>query len=137
VTTLREISLLGSVCSALGWDERTMLPAKGTGHRAEQLSLLARMVHQQFTAPRIGELLAIVASSTLVADRYGDAAVNVRETRRSYDRAVKLPTTLVEELTRTASLGEAAWVDARKNSDYAAFEPWLAKTLDLKRQQAS
>ncbi len=137
LNTLREIAMLGSVASVLGWDERTMLPHKGTAHRAEQMSLLARMLHEKFTAARVGELLAAVEDSDLVADRHGDAAVNVRETRRSYDRATKLPASLVEELTRTASLGEAAWVEARQNSNYAAFEPWLAKTLDLKRQQAA
>jgi carboxypeptidase Taq len=33
-------------------------------------------------------------------------------------------------------LAQHAWVDARKGNDYRAFEPWLAKTLELKRQQA-
>src|SRR5437016_7948976 len=94
ITTLREIALLGSVGSVLGWDERVNLPTKGTEHRGNQMGLISRMVHEKFTSPRVGELLASIEGSELVKERDGDAAVNARETRRSYDRAVKVPTAL-------------------------------------------
>lgn len=136
ILELREIAMLSSVASVLHWDERTQLPPKGTGHRAQQSTVLAKMIHERFTAPRIGDWLAEIEQSNLVRDPDSDPAVNVRETRRSYQRAVKLPTTLVAELTHTAVLAQQVWGEARKNSDYAAFEPWLAKTLVLKRQEA-
>ncbi len=135
LTELREIALLGSVQSVLGWDERVNLPVQGTEHRGNQMALLSRMVHERFTSPRIGELLAAVEGSDLMADRYGDPAVNVRETRRSYNRATKLPASLVEEMAKTEILSQAAWVEARKKSNYADFEPWLAKFLKLKLQE--
>ena len=136
IKTTREIALLGSAASVLHWDERTQMPPRGAEHRANQVSLIARMTHEQFTAPRVGELIAAVEGSPLVADPEGDAAVNVRELRRSYDRNTKLPPALVEELTRTEVLGQQAWAEARKKSDYALFRPWLEKTLALKKQQA-
>ncbi|MGH7213414.1 MAG: carboxypeptidase M32 [Tepidisphaeraceae bacterium] len=136
VTTLREISVLGSVGSLLHWDQETQMPPRGTEHRGNQQSLIARLTHERFTSPRIGELLATLESSSLVKDVESDEAVNVRETRRSHDRAVKLPPELVEEMARTSVLAHHAWAEARKKSDYKAFEPWLAKTLDLKRKEA-
>ncbi|MDB5300536.1 MAG: Thermostable carboxypeptidase 1, partial [Phycisphaerales bacterium] len=66
----------------------------------------------------------------------GDAAANVREIRRSYDRARKLPASLVEEMSRTEVLAQQAWGEARAKSDYPHFRPWLEKTLDLKRREA-
>jgi carboxypeptidase Taq len=138
ITELKEIALLGSIGSVLGWDERTHLPPKGAEHRARQSSLIARTVHERFTSPRVGELLARIEGTNLVtSDPDSDPAVNVRETRRSYDRATKLPTKLVEELASTAVLGEQAWAESRKKSDFSAFAPWLSKTLDLKRQEAA
>jgi carboxypeptidase Taq len=136
LTEIREIALLGSVSSVLGWDERTQMPPKGAEHRASQSSLLAKLMHERFTAPRVGELLATVEASPLTDDPESDAAVNVRETRRSYDRATKLPTSLVEELTRAAVMGQQAWGDAKQRNDYPAFRPWLEKLLALKRQEA-
>ena len=48
----RKAVLLGSVQSQLGWDEQTYLPPGGAAHRADQMSLLAGMVHQQLTCAR-------------------------------------------------------------------------------------
>lgn len=136
-TTLREIALLGSSASLLHWDEQTKMPPKGGQLRADQVSYLARLCHERFTSPRIGELLAALEESgDLQADADSDAAVNVRETRRSYDRAVKLPARLVEELSRTTVLGQQAWADARRKSHFASFQPWLGKIVDLKREEA-
>jgi carboxypeptidase Taq len=132
--TLREIALLGSVASVLNWDERTQMPPKGTEHRSNQSSLLARMIHEQFTSSRVGELLAELENSKAMQTD-SDMQVNIRETRRSYDRAVKLPASLVEEITRTEIMGQAAWVEARKKSEYALFEPWLTKMLALKQKE--
>jgi carboxypeptidase Taq len=136
IATLKQISLLGSVNSVLGWDEQTHLPAKAAEHRANQSSMLAKMTHEWFTSPVIDDLLAEVETSVLVSEPHSDAAVNVRETRRHYDRARKLPATLVEEMSRTAVMAQQAWSDAKKKSDYKVFQPWLEKTLKLKRQEA-
>ena len=47
-----------------------------------------------------------------------------------------MPQSLVEELARTAVFGQSAWEQARRENDFAHFLPWLAKTFELKRQQA-
>lgn len=136
LTELREIALLGSVSSLLRWDEQTQMPLSGTQHRAAQVSLVARLVHERLTSPRIGDLLdgASDLASSLPPD--ADEAVNLREARREYERQRKLPASLVEELTRTSVLGQRAWAEARAKSDFAMFRPWLEKTVDLKRQEA-
>jgi carboxypeptidase Taq len=134
LTELREISLLGSIGSILGWDEQVMMPPGGAEHRANQMSLIARLTHERFTSPRIGELLSTLEAET-PSDKHSDQAVNVRETRRAYDRATKLPASLVEEMTKTEVLAQQAWVEARKKSDYPAFRTWLDKILKLKRQE--
>jgi carboxypeptidase Taq len=61
---------------------------------------------------------------------------NVREIRRLHDRAVKLPKSLVEEIARVTSQAEQVWQEARKESAFGRFEPWLTKIAGLKRQQA-
>src|SRR5438105_14484833 len=120
IATVKEIALLGSAGSVLNWDEETHMPPKGAEHRANQTSLLARMTHERFTSPKVGEMLAAVEQADEVArDRDGDMAANARELRRSYDRATKIPAKLVEEMSKTAVLAHQAWVEARKKSDFA------------------
>jgi carboxypeptidase Taq len=136
IRRVREVSLLNSCSSVLGWDERTQLPRRGSAHRAEQMALLARLAHEAFTAPAVGEWLAAVEGSPLVRDQGSDVAVNVREIRRTYDRAVKLPKELVEELARVTTRAQQAWQEARQADDFAAFLPWLEQVVRLKRREA-
>jgi carboxypeptidase Taq len=136
IRRVREIALLDSCASLLHWDHQTYMPPRGSGHRAEQLALLAGLAHQQATAPAIGELLAEVEGSDLVDDAQSSAAVNAREIRRTYDRATRLPQTLVQELARTCALARDVWVEARSTSDFHLFQPWLEKIVALKRQEA-
>lgn len=132
----REYHLLGSCASVLGWDERTYMPREGSTHRAEQMALLARLGHEMLTAPEIGELLAVVEAGPV--GRHGDTpeAANVREIRRTYNRAVKLPKELVEELARVTTRAQQVWQEARQANDFAGFRPWLEKIVRLKRQEA-
>jgi len=130
IRRVKDYNLLSSCGSVLGWDERTYMPHEGSAHRAEQMALLARLTHEMATAPKIGELLAEVEGMD------GDAAANVREIRRGYDRAVKLPPDLVEELARTTTRAQQVWQEARAANDFAAFRPWLEKIVGLKRREA-
>ena len=132
----KRIALLASAGGVLHWDMETYMPERGAAHRAEQLSLVSGMVHDMFTAPEVGEWLSLVEADDLVKDPLSDEAVNVREVRREYDRQVKVPKELVEELSRVTSLAHGIWREARKNSDFKAFQPTLEKIMDLVRQKA-
>lgn len=132
----RETALLASIDAVLGWDERTMLPPAAGDYRAEQIALLAGMVHRRWTNPDLGLWLNDLLETPLAADRHSDTGANLHWLKWEYDRKVKLPQKLVEELARTASLSEHAWEIARRDNDYATFRPWLEKTLQLKREEA-
>src|SRR5262249_29214080 len=106
-------------------------------HRAEQMALLARLTHEMLTAPRIGELLDEVKDHPQVKLKNSHHAANYREIRRSFDRAVKLPKELVEELARVTTRAQQAWQEARQPSVSASFRPWLKKFVSRKPQQAN
>lgn len=134
--SMREISLLSSAGSVLHWDEQTNMPRAGTEFRADQVSLIARTVHEQFTSAKIGEQLSAAEQSNGKSDPDSDESANLREWRRDYTRATKLPSSLVEELSKTEVLSQSAWAQARKQSDFNSFKPWLKKMMDLKKQVA-
>jgi Zn-dependent M32 family carboxypeptidase len=54
---VREEALLTSCEALLEWDEETYMPAGGVENRSEQLALLAGLLHERGTDPRIGGLL--------------------------------------------------------------------------------
>ena len=133
----RELAMLSSCSSLLGWDEQTYMPPGGTAHRGSQMALLAGLHHERATDPRIADLLATVEASGLVGDPVSVEAVNVRELRRGYDRRVRLPRALVEELARTTSMAQSEWVVSRAASDFTRFRPWLEKIVQLKRDESA
>src|SRR5690606_7530143 len=132
---LREIELFASAGAVLSWDQETMLPDRGTALRAEQLALLSQLVHDRRTSQRFGDLLAAAeADDSLAGDE--EAQANLREIRRGYDHAVKLPSSLVREIAETTTHAQHAWRDARQRSDFGSFAPWLQKVVDLSRSKA-
>jgi carboxypeptidase Taq len=133
----RETAKLASIAGLLEWDERTKMPPAAGEYRAEQISYLAGEVHKRHTDPRVGEWLAQLADSPLAADPHSDAGTVIRQLRRQYQKKTKLPQALVEELSRTAVLGQQTWVEARKADGFAMFLSVLEKTLKLKREEAA
>ncbi len=136
IAHIKQTALLGSCAHLLGWDEQTYLPPQGGELRANQMSLLAGLVHERATDPRVGEWLGEIEQSGRFAGMTPEAA-NVRETRRTYDRATRLPRRLVEELSRVTTLSQQAWVDARRKKDFEKFRPWLEQVVTLKREEAA
>ncbi len=131
----RRAGTLGSVGSLLNWDQETYMPPAAAGHRAEQSALLAGLVHERLTDPRVGELLAACeADAAIRAD--AAASANVREMRRDYDRETRLPKDLVEEIARVGSQSQEAWKEARAKDDFPMFAPWLGKMVGLMRRKA-
>ena len=132
----RERSVLSSSLALLQWDAEICMPRGGVKHRGEQMALLAGLVHDRSTDPRIGELLANVEGTSLVSDVESVEAVNVRELRRDFDRETRLPRRLVEEMARVSALSSQAWSEARDRDDFKSFAPFLDQTFALAREKA-
>jgi carboxypeptidase Taq len=134
VARLRRRHTLGTVAGLLGWDEQVNLPPDSADQRAEQHALLAELIQAETAAPRVGELLAELegrAESLAPEER-----IVVREARRDYDRATRLPAEFVRERAAHASAAFHAWAAARPKSDFAAFAPFLAKHVAFARREA-
>ena len=132
----REISLVQSVESLLGWDEQTYMPPAAGEFRAEQMTYLSGLAHQKRTSPRVGELLASLAADAAKEDPHSDFAATIHQMKRDFDKQSKLPQKLVEALTHATVIGQQAWVKARAANDFSQFQPHLEKIFGLKREQA-
>jgi carboxypeptidase Taq len=118
----------------LQWDQQTMMPPRGTEGRSDQLSTLDRFAHELFVSDEIGQLLDSLAEHERQLDPDSVDAALIRVTRRDWEKARRIPPELQAELTRAEVLGVPAWVEARRNSDFAAFLPYLEKNVELKRR---
>src|ERR1700736_6189474 len=130
----REVYLLRSVSGVLSWDFETYLPSKAVPYRADQLSYLEAKAHTLFTERCVGDWLK--ESEQFGFSQDSEEAANIREWRRAYDRATKIPVSLVEEFEKTRTIARDAWVEARAGSRFSKFESHLGKIVELTRKKA-
>jgi carboxypeptidase Taq len=105
-------------------------------YRGDQMALLAGLMHDRWSDPVLGERLEVLAESNLASNPHSDTGCTIREIKRRRDRKVRLPKSLVEEMTRTCVQGQQVWQEARGKNDFASFRPLLEKIIRLKRQEA-
>jgi carboxypeptidase Taq len=128
-----DITRLNHIYSLLGWDEQVNLPKGSFGGRAEQKGLMSKIVHERLISDKIGKL---IKEAEKLTDLSLVDSATLREAKRDYEQEVKLPTELVEEISKTSSHGYIKWVEARKKNDFSIFQPLLEKLVGLKIQVA-
>jgi carboxypeptidase Taq len=133
---LHHTRLLGSISSALYFDQNTVMPAAGAAWRGEQLALLAGQLHARQSSADYAELVA-GAEAELGDDAPPERRRNLQLLRLELERQRCLDPALVSALALAQSRGNAVWQEARARNDFSAFAPALRDLISLRRQQAS
>ncbi len=131
VRRLEESSRLGGVMGILHWDQEVIMPAGASESRAQQIGALAGVLHEKTTHPEMGKLL----DELFAADENKFTApewCNIREARREFHIATRVPKVLVTELAELSSRSHQIWVKARSENKFSDFVPALKKLVDLK-----
>ncbi len=110
------------------------MPRRGVAGRAKALGTVAAAKHARLTA---AELVETIAEAAAAAPAGSVEAGQAAEARRQVERAVRIPARLASELAEARALGQAAWQEARRRADFAAFEPHLARLIALKKEEAA
>jgi carboxypeptidase Taq len=134
---LLEVDDLNGAAMLLRWDRQTYMPPGGGPARGRQTATLSRLAHEKFTDAAVGRLLDQLDRETASLPPDADDAALVRVTRRLYEKAVRVPGSLVSEFNEHAAVSYQAWTAAKPANDFAAVRPLLEKTLELSRRQAS
>jgi len=124
---------LGQVAGRLGWDQETMMPPGAATQRGEEMAAMESVLHARRTDPRVGDWLAAIDAHALDAVQ----SAKLREIKRSYDRASKVPADLAAQIARVTSTAQGKWAAARAADDFAAFAPVLAEVVALKREEGA
>jgi len=133
-TKLAEIHDLTKAEALLAWDQQTIMPPRGADARAHQLGTIGKLAHQSFVSDEIGTLLEELRPYEESLDRDSFEASLIRVARRDFEKSVRVPPELSAEITRTGSRAFEVWVEARANSDFETFRPWLEQLVELKHR---
>ena len=133
---LHRTRLLGSVSSALYYDQNTVMPAAGAAWRGEQLAMLASQLHERQSSPLYADLVA-AAEDEAGSDPPAAVQRNLSLLRLELERQRSLDPALVASLARAQSRGNAIWQQARRDNDFGVFAPALEEMIRLRREQAA
>lgn len=136
----RHTHVLSSVQSLVEWDQETYMPREAIEHRASQLELLAQYVHKAKTSKSFAKALdALIDIETgeIKDDKLSLAQLAaLREWRRDYLKAIKLPSAFVRRFAKTVSTSSFVWKTAKEHNDFRLFAPHLEKVVSLCRKKA-
>lgn len=116
------------------------MPAGAISCRSEQISLLASLIHEEKTSRSYKNLLekiVFLKSGKLKSQDYTKTqAIIIREWRKDFLRASKLPSSFVKEFSQTTSEATQIWAIARKENNFKLFLPFLEKIIRMNREKA-
>ncbi len=128
---VRDTNSLGYLGQILEWDQSTYMPSSAVEQRADSLGALESIIHKRKKSPLIGDLLADVDEDKLNPVE----KAQLRQIKRSYDRANKIPEELSRAIVETTTKAEMVWRQAMSDNDYQSFKPELKKIINLKREE--
>src|ERR1700751_5845415 len=127
---LAEVQDLSKLQRLLSWDQQTMMPPAGTGHRADQMATVQRLAHELFTDPVVGRLLDELRPLEESLDPDSDDATLIGVVRRDYEKAVNVPASLRAAMARAAAEARPVWVKTKAESDFPSFLPVLERMVE-------
>lgn len=131
---LKRLNRLESIGSLIGWDEQVNLPPASGPLRGEQRGLFTEITFREAAHPEIGELIQAVEEEAATLTPEQQAVV--RDARRGYDQVTRIPAAFAARRAEAQTRSFHAWVEARKNNQFAAFQPYLEEQLAFAKEQA-
>jgi carboxypeptidase Taq len=130
---LQEMNMLTSALALLSWDQETHMPSRGIAARSQVTGNFSKKLFELSIASELGEYLEALGKddSLTIEER-----ASVRDMAKAYHRQKAIPPAMIEEQAITQSQAQAAWVEARKKSDFTVFQPLLTKMVDFARRFA-
>jgi len=139
-TLSKEIRILQGVLSLTEWDQETYMPSGGAGHKAEQVETLASIIHKKKTSSsyrkELSNLIDLKTGKVKEASLDPRQKAALREWRRSYLKENQLPTNFVRTYAKLCSEAIQAWKQAKEQSNFKIFQPYLEKIVVLNRKKA-
>lgn len=133
---LRAITHYNAAVYALRWGAQMDVPPKGRAARGELTAFLMAEQHKRLTSPGLHDTVNDLMNPATFGNLSADDQVIVNRAHRDIERAHRVPPPFVQELGRLTSEASRVWAAAREENNFAIFQPYLQRIIDMKRRQA-
>lgn len=120
--------------SLMYWDLRTGAPKKAVEQRSQVIGILSTDVFKMIVSTEMKNYLEILLQPENQRQLDQITLGMAKEAKKEYDLAVKIPPERYQEYVILTSQSESAWEDAKQNSDFSIFQPYLEKIVDFQKE---
>jgi carboxypeptidase Taq len=127
---VKKITAYNEALGLIYWDLRTGAPKRGIDRRSEVIGVLSTEVFKMSTSKEMAAYIAILSGKELSEI----TRKTLDECRKDYERNKKIPIEEYKEYVILQSKAESVWVEARENSDFELFRPYLEKLVKMTKK---
>lgn len=136
----RHAKVLDGISQLLHWDQETYMPEGAAQIRAEQVEVLAEIIHKekisrQFSTA-LGKLINVKNGTVISKNINNGEKAALQQWRHDYIKATALPTKFVKDFARLTSQAVQVWRVARQENSFQKFAPFLEKIIEKNREKA-
>ncbi|NEW06425.1 carboxypeptidase M32 [Paenibacillus sp. SYP-B3998] len=131
---VRKMKQYNEAIALIYWDMRTGAPKKGIGTRSEVVGELSTEVFRMSTSDEMGGYLDDLLQPSVLEQLDAISRKMVLECKKEYDRSKKIPAAMYQAYVVLTSQSESIWEEAKTNSDWALFQPYLEKIVATNKQ---
>jgi carboxypeptidase Taq len=125
----QEIAKFSNAYALVEWDMRTKMPPKAAMSRAEVAGKLARTAFEMSTSPKMATFIEYFNRPNINEHLNEIDRRNVYLITKEYRRISSIPPDKFEKFTIACSKGESVWQEAKAESDFNKFKPYLEEII--------
>lgn len=131
---VKKIKAYDEAVGLIYWDMRTGLPKKGVEGRSEVVGLLSGELFRLSVSDEMGDYLAFLEQPEHQEQLDATSRKMIQESRKEYDRSKKIPPEKYEAYVVLTSQAESVWEEAKREGNWAKFQPYLEKIVAANRE---
>jgi carboxypeptidase Taq len=131
----RELTKLNQISCLLSWDQETYMPPLAAEGRAEQLAILAKIIHDKITSLELSDLLYEVYQNRHELSVEDRKFIEIKYC--TWQKQNQLTPEFVATWSSLTSQAIEAWKTAKQKKDFDLFAPFLEQLIALVRTKTS
>ncbi|CAM3505098.1 carboxypeptidase [Aeromicrobium ponti] len=128
---VKKMTAYNEALSLMFWDLRTGAPKQGVEQRSEVIGMISSEVFRMSTSEEMAAYIAKLSGKENLSEV---TLKTLDECKKDYDRNKKIPAEEYKEYVILQSKAESIWEEAKVNSDFDMFRPYLEKLVDMNKR---
>ncbi|UGB29205.1 carboxypeptidase M32 [Metabacillus sp. B2-18] len=131
---IKKMKAYDEAISVMYWDMRTGAPKKGVEQRSEVIGMLSSEAFEMLVSDKMNEYLTTLSQEDVYGNLQFVTKKAVELLKKEYKKNKVIPPKEYQEYVILCSKAESVWEQAKEQSDFQMFAPYLQKLVDYNKK---